>query len=358
MFVLACSFQFHQTTAAITQSTSRPAALTSSQNPFGNSRQGLQPRGPWQSSTCRTAQEDHIITGAPLLRGAAAAALRASGGGGGLTLQGRSSSSSSSSRAAKALLAAAAALVLLGGLLRSGRRGGGPPPGAGASNRVVVLADTHVAGPELALFGETGVLDNTAITRTQQRLYRAIRAINAIQPPPQVGTPVRRRAAAQVGCLLPAPCALHPGVAGHHAAPPFSCLPPAHSWRCLAAMWCTRGCATWQSWGSMPPAWPRWRRSPQTASKSRRRYWGSCACRGCMSGEGGEGMDGGGAPACRGAHAPQRGSRQAPRLHPLVRRGNHDGLLTCGDPAASASKDLTAAVLKIFFNAQACAGAR
>ena len=196
-------------------------------------------QGPWQSSTCRTAQEDHIITGAPLLRGAAAAALRASGGGGGLTLQGRSSSSSSS-------------------------RGC------------------------LALFGETGVLDNTAITRTQQRLYCAIRAINAIQPPPQVGTPVRRRAAA------PVPCALHPGVAGHHAAPPFSCLPPAHSWRCLAAMWCTRGCATWRSWGSMPPAWPRWRRSPQTASKSRRRYWGSCACRGCMSGEGGEVMGGGG----------------------------------------------------------------
>lgn len=47
----------------------------------------------------------------------------------------------------------------------------------------VVLSDTHLAGPEYPLFSETGQLDNTAITRTQQRFWRAVHAANAVRPP-------------------------------------------------------------------------------------------------------------------------------------------------------------------------------
>lgn len=129
---------------------------------------------------------------APLLAGRAAAAVpaRRGSGSGSAGAAPRSSISGSSlhvGSAGRVALAAAAAL-LLGTLLGSATRGGAarpsPPPGGAA--RIVLLADTHLAGPEYPLNGETGQLDNAAITRTQQRFYRAVRAINAIAPPPQL----------------------------------------------------------------------------------------------------------------------------------------------------------------------------
>lgn len=56
----------------------------------------------------------------------------------------------------------------------------------GGTVRVAVMSDIHVAGPEYPLNGENGELDNHSITRTQQRLWRAVRAVNAMQPRPQV----------------------------------------------------------------------------------------------------------------------------------------------------------------------------
>lgn len=47
---------------------------------------------------------------------------------------------------------------------------------------MALLSDTHIAGPEYPLNTETGPLDNAAVTRTQQRLWRAVRAVNAISP--------------------------------------------------------------------------------------------------------------------------------------------------------------------------------
>ncbi|KAL4422745.1 hypothetical protein ABPG75_008942 [Micractinium tetrahymenae] len=49
-----------------------------------------------------------------------------------------------------------------------------------------LLSDTHVAGPEYPLNTETGPLDNAAVTRTQQRLWRAVHAVNAMDPPPDL----------------------------------------------------------------------------------------------------------------------------------------------------------------------------
>ncbi|KAI7845459.1 hypothetical protein COHA_001009 [Chlorella ohadii] len=49
------------------------------------------------------------------------------------------------------------------------------------------LCETTATHPSPRLQGgETGELDNASITRTQQRLYRAVAAINAVRPPPQL----------------------------------------------------------------------------------------------------------------------------------------------------------------------------
>ncbi|PSC72992.1 metallophosphoesterase [Micractinium conductrix] len=86
----------------------------------------------------------------------------------------------------------ALALALVGALAvatcvpqRRRSRAGGVAVGSLAEGtvRVVVLSDTHLAGPEYPLFSETGQLDNTAITRTQQRFWRAVHAANAVRPP-------------------------------------------------------------------------------------------------------------------------------------------------------------------------------
>lgn len=67
-----------------------------------------------------------------------------------------------------------------------------------------LLSDTHLAGPEYPLFGENGALDNASVTRTQQRLWRAVRAVNAMDPKPQVRDP-------SASCLfLTRKCALSP----------------------------------------------------------------------------------------------------------------------------------------------------
>lgn len=82
--------------------------------------------------------------------------------------------------AIKGFILSAATLTVLAGVLRSRfaarERGGG-------IIRLALLSDTHVAGPEYPLHTETGPLDNAAITKTQQRLWRAVRAVNAMQPP-------------------------------------------------------------------------------------------------------------------------------------------------------------------------------
>ena len=51
------------------------------------------------------------------------------------------------------------------------------------------MSDTHMAGPEYPLNTENGPVDNLSITKTQQRMYRVIRAINAVSPRPQVRLP-------------------------------------------------------------------------------------------------------------------------------------------------------------------------
>lgn len=51
--------------------------------------------------------------------------------------------------------------------------------------RLAIMSDTHLAGPEYPLNGENGPVDNLSITRTQQRMYRVVRAINDIRPKPQ-----------------------------------------------------------------------------------------------------------------------------------------------------------------------------
>jgi hypothetical protein len=43
-----------------------------------------------------------------------------------------------------------------------------------------------VAGPEYALNGENGPLDNASITKTQQRLHGVVAALKAVSPAPQV----------------------------------------------------------------------------------------------------------------------------------------------------------------------------
>lgn len=56
-----------------------------------------------------------------------------------------------------------------------------------------VLLPISCSSPPILPGGENGELDNASITRTQQRLYRAVAAINAVWPPPQVRRPKRAR---------------------------------------------------------------------------------------------------------------------------------------------------------------------
>lgn len=106
-----------------------------------------------------------------------------------------------------------------------------------------------MAGPEYALNGENGPLDNASITKTQQRLHGVVAALKAVSPAPQVR---RANAECQLGPLIQ-----FPAVSGARAG--SSCFVPliqqlpaialtSDSSRCLAAMWCTTAwtaCATW-----------------------------------------------------------------------------------------------------------------
>lgn len=53
--------------------------------------------------------------------------------------------------------------------------------------RVVLLSDTHLAGPQYKLGGESNELDNLSVTKTQQRLWDAVQQIHAISPQPDLG---------------------------------------------------------------------------------------------------------------------------------------------------------------------------
>ncbi|KAI3430463.1 hypothetical protein D9Q98_005058 [Chlorella vulgaris] len=57
---------------------------------------------------------------------------------------------------------------------------------ASRTYRIGILSDTHVAGPEYALNGENGPLDNASITKTQQRLHGVVAALKAVSPAPQL----------------------------------------------------------------------------------------------------------------------------------------------------------------------------
>lgn len=82
-------------------------------------------------------------------------------------------------------LACVAALVSLPSAYRYWRR---TPTAALPDGRVrlAILSDTHIAGPEYPLNGENGALDNASITKTQQRLFRVVAALNAVSPAPQL----------------------------------------------------------------------------------------------------------------------------------------------------------------------------
>lgn len=99
------------------------------------------------------------------------------------------SPASTASRAStgKLVLAALAAAALLSAAaLYRPRQAADSAHLPGGVVRLALLSDTHVAGPEYSLGSENGQLDNVAITRTQQRLYRAVAALNAVRPRPQV----------------------------------------------------------------------------------------------------------------------------------------------------------------------------
>lgn len=57
------------------------------------------------------------------------------------------------------------------------------PPGV---TRVAIMSDTHMTGPEYPLNTENGPIDNESISKTQQRLWRAVQALNAITPRPRL----------------------------------------------------------------------------------------------------------------------------------------------------------------------------
>ncbi|GAB4824110.1 hypothetical protein N2152v2_011156 [Parachlorella kessleri] len=57
---------------------------------------------------------------------------------------------------------------------------------SGDTIRVAVLADVHLAGPQYELGSESNEVDNLSVTRTQQRLWRAVKAIHAIKPRPDL----------------------------------------------------------------------------------------------------------------------------------------------------------------------------
>lgn len=120
------------------------------------------------------------------------------------------------------------------------------PGAAPGSVRVAILSDTHMSGPEYPLNTENGPLDNGSITRTQMRMWRVVRALNAVTPPPELvmfggdGAPtcfaacrswlfwegaVCRQAAEQMGAAVPA--AATGGGARARVAPPAHSDAPA-----------------------------------------------------------------------------------------------------------------------------------
>jgi hypothetical protein len=55
--------------------------------------------------------------------------------------------------------------------------------------RVALISDTHIAGPEYHVNTESNTLDNDSIVRSQMRMYVAARQIQALQgvdPPPKL----------------------------------------------------------------------------------------------------------------------------------------------------------------------------
>lgn len=168
------------------------------------------------------------------------------------------------------------------------------------------LAAAQARGPTLgrrsgrrpATLGCVPPQDNESITKTQQRMYRVVRAINAMRPRPQVGqrgagaaggapggcAPAgptgrvqpagtrgvsTRRGAAQCATMAPSqprpPAWPQPALCGGDvastdppSAPPSRPLAALRSWRCLEATWCTTGCTTCgMRWASARPAWLR-----------------------------------------------------------------------------------------------------
>ena len=90
------------------------------------------------------------------------------------------------------LIAAAVASLAALAVVHAAARRSWQQAAAPATVRLAVLSDTHVAGPEYALNGENGPLDNASITRTQQRLFRTAAALNAISPAPQASSACRQ----------------------------------------------------------------------------------------------------------------------------------------------------------------------
>ena len=59
-------------------------------------------------------------------------------------------------------------------------------PGSTDSFRVVVIADTHITGPQYVCCTESNARDNASIVRTEERLNRVVDEINAIRPAPDL----------------------------------------------------------------------------------------------------------------------------------------------------------------------------
>jgi 3',5'-cyclic AMP phosphodiesterase CpdA len=52
--------------------------------------------------------------------------------------------------------------------------------------RVVIITDTHIAGPQYVCCSESPGIDNASIVRTEERLREVVRRINDIEPPPEL----------------------------------------------------------------------------------------------------------------------------------------------------------------------------
>lgn len=84
-------------------------------------------------------------------------------------------------RRALAAAVAAIAVTMMGGACSSSPGGGSRDP-----LRLVLLADSHVIGPQYTCCRENGDLDNESIMRTVELLTRARDQINAIRPRPDL----------------------------------------------------------------------------------------------------------------------------------------------------------------------------